>query len=166
MTLLSTVDVRLSLPGLTKLISKLNKAGQWREGLTVFHVLPSLGLVPDATVANAALGACDRGGDGAAAWSIFEIMEVCALEADAITYKALVAALSKSGHWRRCVLVCAAVLSAVFTVCCRVMAAEEGVLACLSCRVVALCVHLPTPAGMLRLCAHGSQSQAAQHTCD
>lgn len=105
MTLLSAVDVRLSLPGLTKLISKLNKAGQWRQGLTVFHVLPSLGLVPDATVANAALGACDRGGDGAAAWSIFEIMEVCALEADAISYKALVAALSKSGHWRRCVLV-------------------------------------------------------------
>jgi len=104
-TLLSATDVRLSLPGLTKLISKLNKAGHWRQGLTVFNTLPSLGLVPDATVANAALGACDRGGDGAAAWSIFEIMAACALEADAISYKALVAALSKSGHWRRCVLV-------------------------------------------------------------
>lgn len=34
----------LTLPAITKLLSKLNKRGQWEHGLALFWALPSLGL--------------------------------------------------------------------------------------------------------------------------
>ena len=94
-----------TLPGLTKLISKFNKSDQWRRDLAVFHALPAVGLSADATVANAALGSCDRGTAADSAWSIFYLMCERNLEADAISYKALISALCKGGQWQRGVVV-------------------------------------------------------------
>ena len=34
----------LTLPAITKLLSKLNKRGQWRHGLALFWAIPSLGM--------------------------------------------------------------------------------------------------------------------------
>jgi hypothetical protein len=103
-----------TLPGLTKLISKFNKSDQWRRGLAVFHALPAVGLIADATVANAALGSCDRGAAADSAWSIYYLMCERNLEADAISYKALISALCKGGQWQRAVTVRLRPVSAVY----------------------------------------------------
>lgn len=49
------------LPGLTKLMGKFTKDGEWRKALAIFDTLPSIGLHPDTTITNAAITACDKG---------------------------------------------------------------------------------------------------------
>eukprot|EP00892_Ulva_mutabilis_P006171 jgi/Ulvmu1/3926/UM018_0149.1 len=100
----------LTLPAITKLLSKLNKRGQWRHGLALFWALPALGVLADAPMANAALGACDRGKDGDSAWQIYSLMLSRELLMDSISFKALLSALAKVDHWRRC---CAVFVHAV-----------------------------------------------------
>jgi hypothetical protein len=52
------------LPGLTKLVSQLTREGQWQKGLEIFESLDAIeGLVPDTTITNAAISACDKGGN-------------------------------------------------------------------------------------------------------
>lgn len=53
-------------------------------------------------MANAALGACDRGKDGDSAWRIYSFMLAQDLVMDSITFKALISALAKVDHWRQC----------------------------------------------------------------
>jgi pentatricopeptide repeat protein len=48
--------------GLTKLLSQLTREGNWQKGLEVFESLHVLGVVPDTTITNAAISACDKGG--------------------------------------------------------------------------------------------------------
>lgn len=48
--------------GLTKLVSQLTREGQWSKGLEVFDALDAVGLLPDTTITNAAISACDKGG--------------------------------------------------------------------------------------------------------
>ena len=50
------------LPGLTKLMGRFTKDGDWRKALTIYESLPLLGLRPDTTISNAAIAACDKGG--------------------------------------------------------------------------------------------------------
>ena len=52
----------LSLPGLTKLVSQLSREGNWQKGLEMFENLDVLGVRPDTTITNAAISACDKGG--------------------------------------------------------------------------------------------------------
>jgi pentatricopeptide repeat domain-containing protein 1 len=47
---------------LTKLLSQLTREGNWQKGLEVFESLHVLGVVPDTTITNAAISACDKGG--------------------------------------------------------------------------------------------------------
>lgn len=49
------------LPGLTKLMGRFTKDGDWRKALAIFDSLPVLGLRPDTTISNAAIAACDKG---------------------------------------------------------------------------------------------------------
>ena len=49
------------LPGLTKLMGRFTKDGDWRKALAIFDSLPLLGLRPDTTISNAAIAACDKG---------------------------------------------------------------------------------------------------------
>lgn len=53
-------------------------------------------------MANAALGACDRGEDGESAWRIYSFMLAHDLRTDSITFKALTSALAKVDQWQRC----------------------------------------------------------------
>lgn len=48
--------------GLTKLVSQLTREGHWSKGLEVFDSLDVIGLRPDTTITNAAISACDKGG--------------------------------------------------------------------------------------------------------
>jgi len=50
------------LTGLTKLVSQLSREGNWQKGLEVFENLDVLGIRPDTTITNAAISACDKGG--------------------------------------------------------------------------------------------------------
>jgi pentatricopeptide repeat protein len=54
--------LRLLLPGLTKILSKLSKEGCWRKALEVYESVEELGLAPDTALTNAAISACDKGG--------------------------------------------------------------------------------------------------------
>lgn len=49
-------------PGLTKLVSQLTREGNWQKGLEVFESLSTLAVRPDTTITNAAISACDKGG--------------------------------------------------------------------------------------------------------
>lgn len=49
------------LPGLTKLMGKFTKDGEWLKALAIYESLPSIGLHPDTTITNAAITACDKG---------------------------------------------------------------------------------------------------------
>lgn len=59
--------------GLTKLVSQLTREGHWSKGLEVFDSLDVIGLRPDTTITNAAISACDKGGQ----WE--KGMQVCRL---------------------------------------------------------------------------------------
>jgi pentatricopeptide repeat protein len=48
--------------GLTKLVSQLTREGNWQKGLEVFESLSTLSVRPDTTITNAAISACDKGG--------------------------------------------------------------------------------------------------------
>ena len=43
-------------------MSQLTREGQWSKGLEVFDALDAVGLLPDTTITNAAISACDKGG--------------------------------------------------------------------------------------------------------
>eukprot|EP00198_Chlamydomonas_reinhardtii_P000668 XP_001690003.1 predicted protein [Chlamydomonas reinhardtii] len=75
--------------GLTKLVSQLTREGQWSKGLEVFDALDAVGLLPDTTITNAAISACDKGGQ-------------CDhnIECDAVTCCSLITALDKGGQWQ------------------------------------------------------------------
>ena len=94
------------LPGLTKLVSKFAKEGEWQKALEIFRNVGTVGLQADTTITNAAIAACGTGRDAEQAQAIFDNMPVEGLAPDAITHKALVASLLRCGKWQRCVHVC------------------------------------------------------------
>lgn len=59
---LSSSTFRPRLPGLTKLVSQFSKEGHWQKGLEVFEALDCIGVRADTTITNAAISACDKGG--------------------------------------------------------------------------------------------------------
>jgi pentatricopeptide repeat protein len=87
------------LPGLTKLVSKFAKEGDWQKALEVFKNVHVLGLQADTTITNAAIAACGVGHDVAQARDIFNGMRDAGLSPDPITYKALIAVLVRCGEW-------------------------------------------------------------------
>jgi len=58
--------------GLTKLVSQLTREGNWQKGLEVFESLSVLGVRPDTTITNAAISACDKGGQWEKAMQVRE----------------------------------------------------------------------------------------------
>eukprot|EP00892_Ulva_mutabilis_P012355 jgi/Ulvmu1/9492/UM052_0062.1 len=87
------------LPGLTKLMGKFTKDGEWRKALAIYETLHAIGLHPDTTITNAAITACDKGGDWVKAKALFDGMVHWGLHRDTITYSSAISALSKSRHW-------------------------------------------------------------------
>ena len=47
--------------GLTKLMSKLSKEGDYDKALDIYYALPELGIRYDTTITNAAISSCDKG---------------------------------------------------------------------------------------------------------
>jgi pentatricopeptide repeat protein len=103
--LYTTPDFSPGLPGLTKLISRFSREGCWQKALAIFESLPVLGLRADTTITNAAIAACGVGQDARSARQIFEGMSRHGIVPDTITYKAIVAALTRCGEWESCVKV-------------------------------------------------------------
>lgn len=97
---------RPSLATLTKLISRYAKSGNWQRGLAVFRSLNILSVEADLTIANAALWACERGGDADAAWQVYMHMLDVKISLDSISYKALIPVLAANNRWEACVKVC------------------------------------------------------------
>ena len=64
------------LPGLTKLVSKFSKEGDWRRALAVYHAVDALGLTADTTLTNAAITACGRSHDTARVTAMFDSLQV------------------------------------------------------------------------------------------
>lgn len=83
-----------------------------RGGRRALCDMPCCAVQADVPMANAALGACDRGKDGDSAWRIYSLMHARDLLMDSITFKALISALSKVDQWQRC---CAVFVHAVKT---------------------------------------------------
>lgn len=78
------VERLLWYPGLTKLIGVLSKQhGAWRKALEIYHCVPSLGLKPDTALTNAAISACDRGGQWREALKLWFAMD----QRDNISYR-------------------------------------------------------------------------------
>jgi pentatricopeptide repeat protein len=84
------------LPGLTKLMARFCKQGDWQKSLSIYDSLPLLDVLPDTTITNAAIAACDKGGQWLCAKVIFDSMESRSLTKDTITYSSTISALSKS----------------------------------------------------------------------
>lgn len=85
----------LGLPGLTKLICDCSKRGEHAKALAVFYAAPTLSLVPDRPLCNAAIHAAGRGGNGEAAAAIVLHMLTTQIEPDAVTYRSAMETLSK-----------------------------------------------------------------------
>lgn len=95
----------LSRSGLTKLISKQHKAGNWHKALTVFAVARARGYSMDLPVFNTALGACEAGADPAGALEIFAMLKRSGVKPDAISFKAVVTTVARANDWNACVKV-------------------------------------------------------------
>jgi hypothetical protein len=57
--------------GLTKLLSQLTREGQWAKALEVYEALGYVGIAPDTTITNAAITACDKGGQWATPRAVY-----------------------------------------------------------------------------------------------
>lgn len=57
--------------GLTKLVSQLSREGHWAKALEVYESLDAVGIRPDTTITNAAISACDKGGQWEKALHVF-----------------------------------------------------------------------------------------------
>jgi hypothetical protein len=95
----------LSLPGITKLISRLHKSHHWQKALKVFDALPRLGIVADLPLCNAALGACATGRDTARAELLFLELKGSGLQPDAISINALAIAAGRANDCHTCAVV-------------------------------------------------------------
>jgi len=63
----------LVLPtGLTKLVSQMSREGHWAKALEVYESLDAVGVRPDTTITNAAISACDKGGQWEKALQVFK----------------------------------------------------------------------------------------------
>jgi hypothetical protein len=70
------------------------------QALSIFDSLQLLRLAPDTTITNAAIAACDKGGQWQRAHQIFTYMEGQGLPRDTITFSSTISALSKSKNAR------------------------------------------------------------------
>jgi pentatricopeptide repeat protein len=112
---LSAARIQLDLPLLTKLIAKYTKLGQWRKGFAIWKALESVGVTPDTTIANAAIGACSHGDEAGyqEAWTVFNSIVASGLRPDPITYRVSIVAMTKSGAWERSVEVLVLTIPAI-----------------------------------------------------
>jgi hypothetical protein len=101
------------LSGITKLMAELTKHGQWQKALLVFDSIPALGLEFDATAANAALGACAKGGSAECARNILSLMHTLRLQRDAISRRCAINAFCQAGVWPSAIEVCIAAALAI-----------------------------------------------------
>ena len=101
--LLRRVSFRLRLPGLTAIMGRLTKQGQWAVSLEVFRGLSALGLDVDTMVCNAALAACMRGCVWSDAADILDLMVERRVALDHITYSTMLSAPRRRKLW--CVVV-------------------------------------------------------------
>eukprot|EP00892_Ulva_mutabilis_P008073 jgi/Ulvmu1/5638/UM230_0001.1 len=96
---------RATLPTLTKLIARYGKSKLWRRGVAIFANVHLLGHIPDTELANAALFACLRAGDSAAAgaaWGVYMTMHRLLVPLDRVSFKALLPVLAGDGRWQAC----------------------------------------------------------------
>jgi pentatricopeptide repeat protein len=64
--------VFISCSGLTKLVSQMSREGHWAKSLEVYESLSAVGVRPDTTITNAAISACDKGGQWEKALQLFK----------------------------------------------------------------------------------------------
>jgi pentatricopeptide repeat domain-containing protein 1 len=57
---------------LTKLVSQMSREGHWAKSLEVYESLSAVGMRPDTTITNAAISACDKGGQWEKALQLFK----------------------------------------------------------------------------------------------
>jgi hypothetical protein len=62
----------LTATGLTKLVSQMSREGHWAKALEVYESLDAVAVRPDTTITNAAISACDKGGQWEKALHIFK----------------------------------------------------------------------------------------------
>ncbi len=60
---------------MTKLVSQLSRDAHWAKALEVYEALDAVGLRADTTISNAAISACDKGGQWERALQLFSDME-------------------------------------------------------------------------------------------
>ena len=117
----------LRLPGLTAIMGRFTKSGQWAISLDIFDTLPALALPRDTTVCNAALAACMRGCLWQRAKQAFDLMVAQGVPLDNITYYTMLSVPRRRKLWRvtmdvrswqPCVIQALAVLLSTYTVLC------------------------------------------------
>jgi pentatricopeptide repeat protein len=90
----------LRLPGLTAIMGRFTKSGQWAISLDIFDTLPALALPRDTTVCNAALAACMRGCLWQRAKQAFDLMIAQGVPLDNITYYTMLSVPRRRKLWR------------------------------------------------------------------
>lgn len=90
----------LRLPGLTAIMGRFTKSGQWAISLEIFDTLPALALPRDTTVCNAALAACMRGCLWQRAKQSFDLMLSQGVPLDNITYYTMLSVPRRRKLWR------------------------------------------------------------------
>lgn len=96
----------LRLPGLTAIMGRFTKSGQWAISLDIFDTLPALALPRDTTVCNAALAACMRGCLWQRAKQAFDLMIAQGVPLDNITYYTMLSVPRRRKLWRVTMDVC------------------------------------------------------------
>lgn len=96
----------LRLPGLTAIMGRFTKSGQWAVSLDIFDTLPALALPRDTTVCNAALAACMRGCLWQRAKQAFDLMITQGVPLDNITYCTMLSVPRRRKLWRVTMDVC------------------------------------------------------------
>jgi hypothetical protein len=96
---LQRVSFRLRLPGLTAIMGRFTKQGQWAVSLEIFQGLPELGLQMDTAICNAGLAACMRGCAWSEAKAIFDLMVLFGITIDHITYSTMLSVPKRRRLW-------------------------------------------------------------------
>jgi hypothetical protein len=96
---LQRVSFRLRLPGLTAIMGRLTKQGQWAVSVEVLQGLPELGLQMDTAICNAGLAACMRGCAWSKAKAILDLMIISGIIIDNITYSTLLSVPRRRRLW-------------------------------------------------------------------
>ena len=97
----SAEKIPLTAPNYTVVLSSCAKSKLWKQALALlFESMPTAKVQPNVISYNAAVSACEKGGQWQEAMTLFEAMPKAQIQPNVISYNAGISACEKGGQWQ------------------------------------------------------------------